>query len=365
MSERVTKTDLPLLFACTGLLLFGLILLTSASAPVGLDRFGDSYFFIKRQLLYGVLPGLLLFFVALKMPSEYIKKSVFPVFCVVLVLMLLVFVPGIGSSFDTGNRSWVTLFGFSLQPSEILKLALVLFAALYLSRKKNLAQFEEGFLPSLVMLSLPLVLVLMQSDVGTLSVLFVIIVAMLFFAGARMTHIGLLCAVGLAGISVLIMIAPYRLARFTTFLHPELDPQGQGYHINQAYLAIGSGGLFGRGLGHSLQKFQYLPEVHADSIFAVLAEEMGYIVSVLFLVLLVFIIVRMFRIARLQDDQFSQLAVAGIATWIAVQSFLNIGAIVGLLPLTGVPLPFVSHGGTALMTALAGIGIVLNYSRRV
>lgn len=365
MAEKTTKTDLTLLFSCAGLLLFGLIMLTSASGPVGLDRFSDSYFFIKRQVLYGLIPGLILFFIALKINSERIEKFVLPVFVGVMVLMGLVFVPGIGSSFDTGNRSWITLFGLSLQPSETLKLALILFAAWYLSKKKNLLNFEEGFLPSLVVLCVPLLFVVAQQDIGTASVMFAIIVGMLFFAGARFVHIGLLCAIGLVGISFAIAFAPYRLARFTTFLHPELDPQGQGYHINQAYLAIGSGGWFGRGLGHSLQKFQYLPEVHADSIFAVLAEEVGFVLSIAFLILLIFIIVRMFRIASLLDDPFAQLTVAGIATWIAVQSFLNIGAIVGLLPLTGVPLPFVSHGGTALMTLLAGVGIVLNYSRRV
>jgi cell division protein FtsW len=365
IDARTFKTDIPLLVLCTSLLLFGLILLTSASAPVGLDRFGDSYFFIKRQLLYGVIPGLVLFFVALRLRVEQIERVTLPVFGFVIFLMLLVFVPGIGSSFDTGNRSWITLFGFSLQPSEILKLALILFSAWYLSRKKNLTQFEEGFFPSLCVLSIPLVLVIAQSDIGTASVLFVIIVSLLFFAGSRLSHIGFLCLIGLVGIGVLIAVAPYRVARFTTFLHPELDPQGQGYHINQAYLAIGSGGLFGRGLGHSLQKFQYLPEVHADSIFAVLAEEMGFIFCVLFLVLLISIIIRMFQVARLQQSRFASLSIAGIATWIATQSFLNIGAIVGLLPLTGVPLPFVSHGGTALMTMMAGVGIVLSFSKHV
>lgn len=160
------------------------------------------------------------------------------------------------------------------------------------------------------------------------------------------------------------MAAPYRAARFMTFLHPELDPQGVGYHINQAFLAIGSGGIFGRGLGHSLQKFQYLPEVAADSIYAIIAEEMGFIFALGLIILLIFIVMRGFVIAKNSGDEFGRLLVSGIIIWFATQSFMNIGAMVGIMPLTGVPLPFISHGGTALAIAMGAVGILVNVSKK-
>jgi cell division protein FtsW len=169
--------------------------------------------------------------------------------------------------------------------------------------------------------------------------------------------------IGIAAFVIMIVIAPYRLHRVTTFLHPELDPQGIGYQINQAYLAIGSGGIFGLGLGHSRQKFQYLPEVHADSIFAIMAEECGFLIIIGYLILLYLFLRRMFALAKNCTDEYERLIVAGIATWIGAQSFLNIGAIAGLLPLTGVPLPLVSHGGTSLLSTLAAIGIVLQITK--
>lgn len=187
---------------------------------------------------------------------------------------------------------------------------------------------------------------------------------MLFLGRATYSHLVLLALAGIILFLIMIWAAPYRAARFTTFLHPELDPLGQGYHINQAFLAIGSGGFFGLGLGHSQQKFAYLPEVHADSIYAVMAEELGFFVTVAFLFLLMYMALRGFSIAKNAPDDFGKLLVSGIIAWFMIQSFLNIGAMVGLLPLTGVPLPFVSHGGTALMVALAAVGIVLNVSKQ-
>lgn len=187
---------------------------------------------------------------------------------------------------------------------------------------------------------------------------------MLFFAEATYRHLGLLAVVGVIAFLVMIWAAPYRAERFMTFLHPELDPQGQGYHINQAFLAIGSGGLLGLGLGHSRQKFQYLPEVHADSIYAVMAEELGFFVAAGFVVLLLYICLRGLRIAKSAPDTFGRILMIGIIMWFMAQAFLNIGAMVGLLPLTGVPLPFVSHGGTALMVTLAGVGIMVNISKQ-
>jgi cell division protein FtsW len=346
------------------LLFFGLMMLTSASSAVGIDRFGDSYYFIKRQLLYGLLPGMLAFFVFAKIPYGIFQKHAWFIFTLTLAGLILVFIPGIGSSFGTGANSWIALGQYSFQPSEFAKLGLIIFMAAYLSKKgSELMDFQKGFLPSLAVGGLPIILVILQPDIGTVAILFSILYGALFVAGAKKTHMGLLASTGVLLFAIMIVAAPYRAARFTTFLHPELDPQGVGYQINQSFIAIGSGGMFGLGLGHSRQKFQYLPEVHADSIFAVVAEEMGFVFATGLIVLLVLIAMRGMRIAKHAPDPFARILVSGIIVWFLSQSFLNIGAMLGLLPVTGVPLPFVSHGGTALMVALAAVGIVANISK--
>jgi cell division protein FtsW len=355
--------DYELFAAFAALVIFGLFLLTSASAPVGYDRFGDSYFFIKRQLAFGILPGVLLFFFFAKVDYHAALRLAIPIFIGANILLALVFIPGIGDSFDTGARSWVRIGQFSFQPAEIAKISLIIFLAAWIAKRSDLTDAMSGFLPIVITGSLPIVLTLLQPDIGTSIVLFSILFGVLFVGGARLAHLLGLAGVGVIGFTILIFVAPYRLARLTTFLHPELDPQGVGYQINQASLAIGSGGLFGLGLGRSRQKYQYLPEVHADSIFAVIAEEMGLVVTLAFLALLAFIAYRGLAIARRAEDASGRLLAAGIVIWFLSQSFFNIGAMVGILPLTGLPLPFVSHGGTALMTALAGAGMLLNVSK--
>lgn len=346
------------------LLIFGLIMLTSAGAAVGENTFADKYFFIKRQLLFGVLPGVVAFFFFARLPYQMLKKAAYILFGISILLLLLVFIPGIGSSVGTGAKSWLVIAGFSFQPAEFAKLALIVFLAAYISDQGALIDdIKRGFLPTLALASIPFFLIILQPDIGTVSILFAIMFAMLFLANIRGQYLTILALAAIIAFGILIAIAPYRAKRFTTFLHPELDPQGIGYHINQATLAIGTGGLFGRGLGHSTQKFQYLPEVHADSIFAIIAEETGYVIAVALLLLYVLIAFRGYRIARLAPDYFSRLLVSGIVTWFVLQAFLNIGAMVGLMPLTGVPLPFVSHGGTALMIAMASVGIIANVSR--
>jgi cell division protein FtsW len=358
------SADYVLLAYFATLLFFGLLMLTSASAPLGYDKFGDKYFFIKRQILIGVLPGILAFLILSKVHYLNLKRYALSVFVFVLVLSLLVFIPGVGSSLGTGAKSWIVIGGNSMQPAEFLKLGMIIFLASYLHDKiKGIKSFKNGFLPVLGFGLLPVAIVVLQPDVGTASILFAILFGMLFVAGANIGHMVVLFGAGVAGFVAMIMVAPYRAARLMTFLHPELDPLGKGYHINQAVLAIGSGGFFGLGLGHSLRKYEFLPEVNADSIFAVIAEEMGFIFSAGLIVLLLLICYRGFVIARRAPDTFSKLLVSGIIIWFMVQSFMNIGAMVGLMPLTGVPMPFVSHGGTALFVTMASVGILINISK--
>ncbi len=347
------------------LLIFGLLMLSSAGVAVGLERFEDPYFFIKRQLLFGVLPGIALFLIIAKIDYHVWKKLALPIFVLGIVGLLLPFIPGIGSTHNTGSHSWINVGGYSFQPAEAAKLALVIYAAGFLSTMRDkLRDLKEGFLVALGVGMIPILLVALQPDIGTTAILFGILFFLLFFANANIKHLGVLILIAILGFGVMVMAAPYRAERLMTFLHPELDPQGQGYHINQAFLAIGSGGWFGLGLGHSRQKFQYLPEVHADSIFAVTAEEMGFVMTVALLALFVLIMIRGLSIARHAPDDFGKLLVAGILSWFMIQTLLNIGAIVGLLPLTGVPLPFVSHGGSALIIAMAGLGMIINVSKQ-
>jgi cell division protein FtsW len=358
------KADYVLLSYFVILLVFGLVMLTSASSAIGHQRFGDGYFFIKRQILFGVLPGLVAFFIFAKLDYQIFSKYAVLIYVATISVLLLVFIPGIGSTLNTSAHSWIMIAGHSIQPSEFAKLGIILFMSWYLAKKgKKLLDLEQGFLVALGVGIIPVVLVVLQPDIGTVSILFGILFAMLFIAGAKWSHMGMLLTAGIVGMIIMIVIAPYRTARLTTFLHPELDPQGIGYHINQASLAIGSGGFFGLGLGRSRQKFQYLPEVHADSIFAVIAEEMGFIFSVGLVILLFLIFSRGMQIAKNAPDIFGRLIVSGIIIWFMLQSFLNIGAMVGLLPLTGVPLPFISHGGTALVVAMAAVGIIINISK--
>lgn len=363
-ANSARSADYLLLAYFAGLLLFGLIMLTSASSVIAYDKFGDAYFFVKRQLLYGVLPGIAGFLFFSKISYDWLKKFGNIVFYVSIAFLIAVLIPGVGSTLNTGARSWIVLGGASFQPAELAKFGLVFYMAYYLAAiGKKLQDVKEGFIPSLIMGMLPIGLVILQPDIGTASILFATLFVIQFAAGARGRDLSALAGVAVAAFLILIAIAPYRAARFTTFLHPELDPQGIGYHINQAYLAIGSGGLIGHGLGHSRQKFQYLPEVHADSIFAVMAEELGFVVTVGFLIFLVIIARRSIYIANRAPDRYGKLLVIGIIAWFMVQSCFNIAAMVGLMPITGVPLPFVSHGGTALLIALSAVGVIANVSK--
>jgi len=366
LQQRLGSADYVLLALFGVWLVFGLIMLTSASSVIGYNRFGDTYFFIKRQFFYGVLPGIFACIFFAKLPYQMFKKCALVVTVVSILLLIVVLIPGVGLSFNKGARSWLVLGGVSFQPAEFAKLGLIFGLSLFLERLgRRITDIRQGFLPAIAGGLFFILCVVLQPDIGTASILFGIILALLFVAGAQVAHISILLLLAAVAFGALIAVAPYRAARFTTFLHPELDPQGVGYHINQAYYAIGSGGWLGRGLGYSRQKFQYLPEVHADSIFAITAEEMGFLFVVIFLFFLFFITYRGLQVSASAPDDFGRLFVSGVMCWFVIQSFFNIAAMVGLMPITGVPLPFVSHGGTALVISLAAVGGVMNVSRQV
>ncbi len=345
--------------------MFGLVMLSSASAPIGYTKYGDMFYFLKHQLIFGLLPGIFLFLILSRVDYHYYRKKGFILLLISVGLLLLVFLPGLSASWGT-SRSWIRIANFSLQPAEIVKLTFMFYLAAWMEDrgKVGVKDFKTGLLPFLTVLSVIGTLLMLQPDMGTLSVIAGTSLIVYFVAGAPLLYLAGMVASAGGLFTLLIKISPYRAARLTTFLHPELDPQGIGYQINQAFLAIGSGGLFGAGLGHSKQKMLYLPEVASDSIFAIMAEELGFVFMFGFIILFIVFLFRGIDIAKKSPDPFGRLTVIGILSWFFVQTVVNMGSMVGLLPLTGVTLPFISYGGTSLAMSLAAVGVVANVSRQ-
>jgi len=347
------------------LVVIGLIMISSAGVIYSQTRFGDQYFFLKRQLFFGVVPGFLVLFFLSRFNYHRLKNLAVPFLIVSIIFLILVFVPGVGTEVYGANR-WVQLGPISFQPSEMVKLAMVLYLAAWLESKghRKLRDFYEGFLPFIAVLGIAGFLIIKQPDTGTLGIIVLSSIAIYFASGARISYILGMILAGIGGLAVLIKIAPYRLNRFLAFLNPAADPQGIGYQINQALIAIGSGGIFGMGLGHSRGKFNYLPEPAGDSIFAIIGEEMGMLGVGIIVLLFVTLAVKGFGIAKKAPDEFGKLVAVGITSWIVFQAFINIAAITGIIPLTGIPLPFISYGGTSLIFLLAGVGILINISKQ-
>lgn len=349
-----------MIFITLALVIFGLVMLASASSVTAYQKFGSSNYLLWRQFLYGVLPGWLFLVILAKIDYHRLEKLAFPLLLMSIVLLILVFMPGTGVELK-GAKRWLD-FGLVFQPTEVLKLTFVIYLAAWLSKCIREKQFLlTSFLTILAVISF---LVVSQPDVGTLFLLMVLAVGVYFAAGAPLKQILAILVLALVTFGLLIKIAPYRLSRLVVFLNPEIDPQGSGYQINQALLAIGSGGFWGLGLGQSRQKYNYLPEVVGDSIFAVIAEELGFIGVIALITLFVLLAFLGFKIAKSARDDFGRLAACGITIWLVFQAFVNMGAMVGLLPLTGIPLPFISLGGTALTVSLASIGILINIARQ-
>ncbi|TSC72419.1 MAG: Uncharacterized protein G01um101438_503 [Parcubacteria group bacterium Gr01-1014_38] len=355
--------DLLLLLAVLAVTAFGILLLASASSVLGIDLTGDPYTFAKHQIIFGVLPGLGALLVMMNIPYRFLRKIVIPFLLVVIVLLVLVFIPPFQTA-SSGAARWVRLGPVTIQPAELAKLALILYlAALLAGRDVRRGHVRETLLPFVVVVGFIAVLLIKQPNIGTLVL--IIAAAMLTYAaaGAPLSQLVSMAMVAAVLFVVLVRSAPYRVARLITFLRPETDPKGIGYQVQQALLAIGSGGLWGFGIGRSRQKFRYLPEPAGDAIFAIAAEELGFIRMLLFLLLYAFIVLRGYRIARTCADPFGRLVAVGITSWFFVQAVVHMGANAGLIPLTGIPLPLISYGGSALVVALAGVGILLNISK--
>lgn len=346
------------------LCVIGIIVLASASSVAAFQNLGDPNGYVTKQII-SLCMGIALMLLLARVPYPFWKKWAAPILIVSFLAVIVLFLPGVGTSF-LGAKRWIAFGGFFFQPSELLKISLILFLAHWFTKLGDLEREPQKiFIRLLALIGGAGGLVILQPDLGTSIVIVGISTVLYVTAGAPGRYIALLFAAGVVAIMLLITFEPYRAARLTIFLNPTSSQQDEGYHINQSLLAIGSGGLFGRGYGRSIQKFNYLPEAEGDSIFAIAAEELGFFMVVGLIALYVGFFWRGQQLARRMSDPFGRLIIIGVITWVTLQAFVNMGALSGILPLTGVPLPFISNGGTSLIITLAAIGIVLNVSKHV
>lgn len=356
--------DIPFAIITTILVVSGLIIFSSATLMlIGTVKYDAVRF---NQYGLGFIGGLLLLFGAYKVPLLYWRKFSFYMYIGSIILMIAVFIPGIGV-FHGGAHRWVLFFGFQFQPAEIYKISAVLYLAMWFMKdfgKKITTHenFHRRTIPLLVIIGISSVLFLAQPDTDTLIVTIGALVIMYIVAGGHMKDVFILGLIGVVGLGIVIISRPYVLKRFQTFMHPELDPTGSGYQVQQSLIAIGSGGIFGRGYGQSIQKFKYLPEPIGDSIFAVASEEYGFLGAFFLVSLYVAFALRALRMAT-KSSSYGSVIIVGLMFLIVIQSFLNMAAMLGVTPLSGTPLIFVSQGGTALLMALFSVGIMLSASR--
>lgn len=368
------KPDLILLAIVVGLMSAGVIILASVSASFSMKQYGDSYYLLKRQIILGFIPGIILGYLLYRINLAVLKKWAPRLLLGTFVLMAAVFIPFIGKTAGGATR-WIELGPLTFQPSELLKLAVIIYLAAWLESRslkegaqKNNPQANKKlktFIAFLAIVSVITVLLVLQPNVSTLGIISLTGLIMYFGARTPWTHTVFIIFAGVSGLLLLIRLAPYRMNRFLIFLNPESDPMGKGYQLQQSLIAIGSGGIFGLGLGLSSQKLGALPQSVADSVFAIFAEETGFAGAAFLIALFLLFFWRGIRIVLNAREPFSQLMALGIICWIMIQTFVNIGAMIGLLPLTGIPLPFISYGGSALMIELAAMGILLNISKNI
>lgn len=345
-----------MLIAVVVLSLFGILMVYDSSVAIAIRDFGNQYYYLRDQLKWlGI--GFAALTVCTFIDYHYWYKIALPMLLVTLVLLIAVFLPGIGIR-ALGAHRWINFGFFVLQPAELAKLALVIYLSAWFSGR------ERGrFTAFALLVSMIVGLVLLEPDLGTSIIIIAIALVLYFSSGAPIVHFAAIVPALGAVLLLLAVVSPYRMARLTTFLHPDRDPLGSSYHIRQALLGLGSGGWFGVGVGQSRQKYEYLPEANTDSIFAIIGEETGFVGGLSVILMFVFTAWRGFRIAKLAGDGFGRLLALGITSWISLQSIINLSAMVALMPLTGVPLPFVSYGGSSLIIMLAAVGIVLNISK--
>src|SRR5712692_3665951 len=361
MPRKLTP-DAWLFGAMIMLLSIGVVMVYSASAIMATDRFRDPYFFLKKQLVWALL-GSACLLVALRMDYRRLERFQWPILIAAAVLLVLVLVPPFGQAIN-GTRRWIRLGPVSFQPAELAKLALVVYLAAFLAKKREgLGDFRRGLLPPLAVAGVLAALVLAQPDLGTCLTLLALTFGLLYLAGVRPAHLGLVLAPAVPLLALAIWVAPYRLRRITAFVDPWADPRGSGFQIIQSWLAFGNGGILGEGIGGSKQKLFYLPESHTDFIFAIIGEELGFVGAAAIVGLFVVLVWRGLRIGLRAPDPFGAYLALGITVLIATQTLVNLGVVTGLLPTKGLPLPFISFGGSALLVTMMSTGVLLNISQ--
>lgn len=363
MKSHIKSVDTILLALVFVLVAGGFLIFSSASLGL-LARQGASFSSVAfNQFLFGIVGGGTGLFLMSNVYYRNLRQYAFYIFVFSVLLTLAVFIPHIGADHG-GARRWINIGSFSFQPAEILKLGFIIYVATWLSGMQHrVADFVTGTLPFVGIVGGVGIVMLLQPDTDTFMIMAAAALAMFVTAGGRWRDVGLMFLSAVVLLALVAVMRPYIMDRFTIFLHPESDPQGSGYQIQQSLIAVGSGGFSGRGFGQSIQKFEYLPEPIGDSIFAVYAEEFGFVGTALLIILFLSFTFRGYKIAAESPDMFGMLLVVGFMTMIACQSFLNIGAMIGVAPLSGLPLPFISHGGTALLSTLTMVGIMLNVSK--
>ncbi len=334
----------------------GLVVVYNASVVEAFNGFGDKYYFVKQQITWLAL-GLVVYFAVSRFNPKFLKKFSVAFFALSLLAMVVVLIPGLGMRLQ-GARRWISLGLFRFQPSELLKTSLVVYLATWLETPKSIKKFAG-------LIAVCLGLIMLQPDLGTAVIVATLGFGLYYLSGRKLTEIIPFFACLAAGAAILIFASPYRFERLKTFLDPTSDPLGRSYHINQALISLGSGGFSGVGLGRSRQKYAYLPEATTDSIFAIVGEELGFIGGIVLIALLLSLSLLAFRVAMNTKDQFSRLLAAGVALLFSTQTFVNLASMVALIPLTGVPLPLISYGGSSLITTLLALGILAGVARQI
>ncbi|MDD3345482.1 MAG: putative lipid II flippase FtsW [Candidatus Omnitrophica bacterium] len=358
----IRKTRINLLTVSVVLVCVGIIMIYSSSSIYAWERYGDSFYFLKRHLAF-LSAGLVLTFLAMLVDYRLLRKYARPMLWISLALLVLVLIPGIGREIS-GARRWFRFKFISFQPSEFANLAVIIYISDFICRKgEQIKTLAKGFLPPIFALGAVSVLILMQPDLGTTIALGCVVLIMLYIAGVRLKYITGLVLCSLPAAYMLIFSVPYRRGRILAFLNPWLDPKGSGFQIIQSQIAIGSGGAFGVGLGHSQQKLFYLPAAHTDFIFSIIGEEFGLLGTLGIIALFMVFIHQGLKIIKNAQDKFGYFLAQGLVLMIALKAIVNIGVSCGVFPTKGLPLPFISYGGSSLIFDMVSLGILINIAR--
>lgn len=376
------RFDYILLGTVATLLVLGIIILAGVSAPLAVEHLDDPVAYLKHQLLFGLFPGIIAGIVGFKISISLLKKLALLFLSANILLMILVFLPWTGSTVNDRVSRWVTLGPITFQPSEFLKLTFILYLAAWCTSRikfssRNLTSssvrkapstidrlWNEGLIPFIIILILISIILVLQPDIGTLGIIAASGFFVYFIAKTPLWHSAILFVLSAIALVILVLIAPYRMERILVFFNPSVDPQGIGYQLKQALISIGSGGIFGAGFPIHYQQLQLLPSVVSDTIFAAMAQQTGFLGATALVLLFSIFLWQGIAIAKKTNDFFMGFLAAGITFWITLQAFINMGTMLGLVPLTGIPLPFISYGGSHLIAELAGVGILLNISRQ-